>query len=245
MFKYILISISLFFIGCQSIPEKPAIEVKENKEKDVYIEKLESIASDAVSGLVAIKETLPKEAITSQLLESQIIRLTAIKPPSVSKVAEYRETISKNDTKAATKDKDLAVKEDYETTLIWEQVAILDSELSEAKIAKAQAEAIAQRAIKDKALDRITMLGLALILGGVIAVAFTSKKISGMILIVSGIACASSAWIFDNPIWQYILLFVGVVIALDVIFIVFKFTRDFISKKRGNSSGQNAEESIK
>jgi hypothetical protein len=235
--------LSIFLCSCQSVPEvaTPAIVVKDNKEKDTYIDKVESIASDAASGLVAIKETIPKESVAYQLLESQIIRLTAIKEPSVVKVSEYRETISKNDTKAASKDKDLAIKEDNETTLIWEQVAILDIELSEAKAAKAQAEAIAQRAVKDKALDRITMLGMALILAGVIAVAFTTKKISGMILIVSGVACASSAWIFDSPIWQYILIGVGGFFALNITYVVFRFTKNYFAKQekhQGVNAGQ-------
>lgn len=231
--KLALVSLWLafFFVGCQTAPEeqKPVV-IKDNKEKDIYIDKLESIASDAASGLVAIKETVPADSISFKLLESQIIRLSAIKPPSVAKVAEFKATISKNDTKAAAKDKDIAIKEDDETTLLWGTVAALDSELSEAKLAKAEAEAVAQRAIKDKMLERITMLGMGLILAGVIAIAFTSKKISGMILVVSGIACASSAWIFDSPIWQYILMGVGFFFAINILYIAFRATKNYFAK---------------
>lgn len=222
--KFLILLIALILSGCASVKEPAPVVIKENKEKDTYIEKVENIVSDAASGVLAVSEVMDKSSIQFKVLESQAVRLGGIKPASVVKLNEYRATIANNDTKAAAKDKAVAVKVDEETSLLWAEVAILDSELAEAKARKLEAEASAARAIKDNVINRITMLGMGLIICGVVTIAFTPKKLAGLVVVGSGIACASSAWIFDNPIYQYILLGLAVFVAIDLIYLIWKFT---------------------
>jgi hypothetical protein len=222
--KYILLTFLLILSGCASVKEPAPVVIKENKEKDLYIEKVESVVSDAASGVLAVSEAMDKASIQYKVLESQAVRLGGIKPASVVKLNEFRATIANNDTKAAAKDKAVAVKVDEETSLLWAEVTILDSELTEAKARKLEAEAAAARAIKDNVINRITMLGMGLIICGVVTIAFTPKKLAGLVVVGSGIACASSAWIFDNPIYQYILLGLAGFIALDLIILIYRKT---------------------
>lgn len=222
--KLFCLFITLVLAGCASEPIAPPV-VKENKEVFLYVDKIEKINSDAVSALTAISEGLDKKSVSWILLDAQISRLSGISQPSVPKVIEYRNTISKNDSVAATKDKDLAVKVDNETTLAWAKVEKINSELSEAKLAKANSDAIAQRAIKDNSISKITSLGLGLILIGVVAIAFTAKKFSGMVFCVGGVICVSSAWVLDSPIWQYIVIVLGVLVFADVAYVIHKQTK--------------------
>lgn len=222
-------------VSCASAPE-PTVIVKENKDKDVYINKVEGIVSDAASGVIAVSEVLNKESIEFKVLDAQAVRLGGIKPASVVKLEEYRATIANKDIKAAANDKAIAVKVDKETSQLWERVEFLDGELAEAKARKLEVEAAHARAVKDNVINRITMLGMGLIICGVVAVAFTPKKLAGLVLIGSGVACASSAWIFDNPIYQYILLGLAAFVAIDLIYLIWKMT---IGKKACNETDKS------
>ena len=222
--KLFCLFLTLFLAGCATGPVAAPV-IKENTEVFKYVEKIEIIASDAASALTAISEVTDNKSVSWILLDAQITRLSGIKPPSVVKVIEYRTTISKNDSVAAAKDKDLAVKIDNETSLAWDAVEAMSAELTEAKLAKANSDAIAERAIKDNAISKITSLGLGMIMIGVIAIAFTTKKLSGMIFCVAGVLCVSSAWVLDSPIWQYIVISLGVFFVLDLAYIIYKATR--------------------
>jgi len=222
--KLFCLFLTLFLAGCATEPVAAPV-IKENTEVFKYVEKIELIASDAASALTAISEVTDNKSVSWILLDAQITRLSGIKPPSVVKVVEYRTTIAKNDSVSAAKDKNLAVKIDNETSLAWAKVEAMDAELTEAKLAKANADAIAERAIKDNAISKITSLGLGMIMIGVIAIAFTAKKLSGMIFCVAGVLCVSSAWVLDSPIWQYIVISLGVFFVLDVAYIIYKATR--------------------
>lgn len=232
--KLFCLFLTLFLAGCASEPVATTV-VKENPEVFKYVDKIEGIVSDAASALTAISEVTDKKSVSWILLDAQITRLSGIKPPSVPKVIEYRTTIAKNDSVSASKDKDLAVKVDDETSLAWAAVEAVNAELSEAKLAKANADSIAQRAIKDNAISKVTSLGLGMIVLGVIAIAFTTKKLSGMVFCIAGVICVSSAWILDSPIWQYVVISLGVFLILDVAYVVYKATKqtdESTSKKK-------------
>jgi hypothetical protein len=222
--KLFCLFLTLFLAGCATQPVATTV-VKENVEVFKYVDKVEGIVSDAASALTAISEVTDKKSVSWILLDAQITRLSGIKPPSVVKVVEYRTTIAKNDSVAAAKDKDLAVKIDNETSLAWAAVEAVNAELTEAKLAKANSDAIAERAIKNNAISKVTSLGLGMIMLGVIAIAFTTKKLSGMVFCVAGVLCVSSAWVLDSPIWQYIVISLGVFFVLDVAYIIYKATR--------------------
>lgn len=229
--KLFCLFLTLFLAGCASEPVAAPV-IKENTEVFKYVERVEIIVSDAASALTAISEVTDKKSVSWILLDAQITRLSGIKPPSIIKVVEYRTTIAKNDSIAATKDKDLAVKVDNETALAWEAVEAVNAELTEAKLAKANADSIAQRAIKDNTISKITSLGLGMILIGVIAIAFTTQKLSGMVFCVAGVICVSSAWILDSPIWQYVIISLGVFLVLNVAYVVYKATKKTQNKQK-------------
>ena len=210
----ILISLAVLLSACSSKPEP--VVVNNNGEKDKYIDVLENIASDASAGVLAVQEALPKGDIKAKVLESQFIRLSGVKPPSVAKLEEQRAIVSNNDTKAAAKDKAEAVKIDKETSELYTKVATLDKKLTEAKASEEKAVALAKQATKDKSIWYVTALGCGLIAVGVLVTAFTPKKIAGGIVVAGGMLCASSAWIFESEIYSWVLLGTGALVIVNV-----------------------------
>lgn len=214
--------------GCQS--EKVVVPVSNNAAKDAYIEVIENVASEASAGVLAVQESLPKDDIKAQVLESQFIRLSGVKPPSVAKLEEQRAIVANNDTKAASKDKAEAVKVDKETSELYAKVATLDKKLSEAKASEEKAVALAKQATKDKSIWYITSLGVGLIAVGVLVAAFTPKKIAGAIMVAGGMLCASSAWVFESEVYSWVLLGTGALVIVNVgaaiTFAVWRFIRD-------------------
>lgn len=215
--------------GCASAP-KPEPVVKNNDQKDAYIDAIENIASDAAAGVLAVQEKLPDKDIKREVLEAQFIRLSGVKPPSVAKLEEQRAIISNNDTKAAAKDKTEAVKVDKETSELYTKVAALDKKLSEAKAGEEKAIALAKQATKDKSIWYVTSLGVGLIAVGVLVSAFTPKKIAGAIMVAGGFLCASSAWVFESEVYSWVLLGTGALIIVNVgaaiTFATWRFVRE-------------------
>jgi hypothetical protein len=236
MIKSICIAGFLLIVaGCATVKE-PTIVIKDNKEKDIYIDKIESIASDAGAGVVAVLEVTPKGTASYEVLNAQAVRLGGIKPPTVAKLAEIRAIIAKNDVKAAIKNKVEAEKVNDETLLLWEQVELLDSELAVEKAAKELALQEQARAVKDKILYSITMVGMAIFTAGVIVIAFTPKKVSGAVLIVAGLGAGSTAWIFDSHWFNWIVGFGVGFVVVDLLFILGKKTFDFLrARKAGHA----------
>lgn len=76
----------LLLTGCCT-PEEPTIKVVDNPEKDKYIAKLESEASDGASALSVASKNI--EGKGKVLVELTQVRLAGIKQPSVVKVDEY------------------------------------------------------------------------------------------------------------------------------------------------------------
>jgi hypothetical protein len=214
--------------GCQS--EKVIVPVSNNDAKDAYIDAIENVASEASAGVLAVQEKLPKGDIKTQVLESQFIRLSAVKPPSVAKLEEQRAIIANNDTKAAAKDKTEAVKVDKETSELYTKVATLDKKLSEAKAGEEKAIALSKQATKEKSIWYVTSLGVGLIAIGVLVAAFTPKKIAGAIMVAGGMLCASSAWVFESEVYSWVLLGTGALVIVNVgaaiTFATWRFFRD-------------------
>ena len=226
--KPFLIFLLFAFTACSSTPE-PVI-VNNNNEKDSYIDKVETVASDAAAGVLAVQEKLPRDDIKSKVLESQFIRLSGIKPPSVAKLEEQRSIIANNDTKKASEDKSEAIKVDKETTELYSKVAALDKKLSEAKASEEKAIALSKQATKNESIWHITALGCGLIAIGVLVAAFTPKKIAGAIMVAGGMLCASSAWVFESEVYSWVLLGTGALVIVNVgaavTFVIWRFIRD-------------------
>ena len=226
----------LSMIGCQTVNQEPAIAVLDNKEKDVYINKIEGIVSDSVAGIVAVLDTLDRGSIQYAVLDAQAVRLGGIKPPSITKLAEQKAVVAEKNTKAAANDKIEALKVDNETSLLWERVESLDGELAIEKAAKELAIEEKARAVKDKILWLTSVIGMAIFTTGVVVVAFTSNKLSGFILMISGIIATSLAWVVDEHWFQYVAGFGVGFLLIDLLFILVKKTIDFLRAKK---TGQN------
>lgn len=244
--KILIVSAVLALSGCQTISglfQKEQVPIPSNNDaKDAYIEKVESVASDAAAGVLAVQERLPADDIKRKVLEAQTIRLSGVKEPSVAKLEEHRRTIANNDTKAASKDKTEAGKVDKEASELYAKVATLDKKLSEAKASEEKAVALARQATKDKSIWYVTSLGVGLIAVGVLVAAFTPKKIAGAIMVAGGMLCASSAWVFESEVYSWVLLGTGALVIVNIgaaiTFAVWRYIRDrFFQKSSGHLDG--------
>ena len=196
-------SIAILFVfgmlvGCQTatttIP--PQAISYTNEEKDKYITKVEEIVSDSASALVAISGSLPQGDVR-QLTEAQVTRLSGLSKPSVAKVEYYSGILKQGDSKAIQRDKDEASKVDAETTELYAMVEQRDLELAKAN-ARADAE------FKQKVLWQVSTAGLFIFAIGVGFLAFSPRKASGVILMLSGAGAIGSAWVFESPWFPWI-----------------------------------------
>jgi hypothetical protein len=223
-----LVFLLFAFTACTRKPVE--VIVDNNKAKDEYIEYIENVASEASAGVLAVQEKLSTDDIKAQVLESQFIRLSGIKPPSVAKLEEQRAIVANNDTKAASKDKAEAVKVDKETSELYTKIASLDKKLSDAKASEEKAIALSKQATKEKSIWYVTALGCGLIAIGVLVAAFTPKKIAGAIVVAGGFLCASSAWLFESEVYSWVLLGTGALVIVNVgaaiTFAVWRFIRE-------------------
>ena len=189
-------------VGCTTAPtDKPVIII--NKDKDTYIDKVEAIVSEAGSALTAVAPTLPA-GVGRELVEGQIVRLSGISKPSVEKVESFRAMVKSNDYKAVKKDKEEASKVDAETNHLWAIVEEQESAIAIANEIANNAEKEKQREMKDKVLWMFSCIGGAIFVAGVAVLAFTPRKASGVILMLSGGLAIGSAWIFDSPWFPWI-----------------------------------------
>ena len=217
--------LALFLCGCSTIPQAPIPVETQNKEKDNYITKVESIVSDSASALTAVVPVLNKGTVR-EVVEAQVIRLSGVSKPSVAKVEEFTRIIKQNDTKAVQRDKDEASKVDAETTALYAMVEQKDFEIQEAH-ARADGE------FKQKVLWQFSTAGLGLFTAGLLALAFTPFKKSAGIVMAGGMLAMASAWIFDTAWFAWI---VGVPMGVSVIGIAIAIYKD----KSNKSAKQDA-----
>lgn len=225
--RIVFLMLAVALCGCQTETEYIPLV---NEVKDTYIDKVESVVSDAAAGVIAVAEQLDKKDIKTQVLEAQIVRLSGIKEPTVAKLEEHRRTIANNDTQSASKDKTEALKVDKETTELYAKVTSLDKKLSEAKASEEKAIALSKQATKDKSIWYVTALGCGMLAIGIFVTAFTPKKIAGAIVVAGGMLCASSAWIFESEIYSWVLLGTGALVIVNIgaaaTFAIWRWVRD-------------------
>ena len=211
-------SIAILFVfgmlvGCQTEePKTPPQAISyTNEEKDKYITKVEEIVSDSASALVAIAGSLPQGDVR-QLTEAQVTRLSGLSKPSVAKVEYYSGILKQGDSKAIQKDKEEASKVDAETTELYAMVEQKDLELAEAN-SRADAE------FKQKVLWQVSTAGLVIFAIGVGFLAFSPRKASGVILMLSGAGAIGSAWVFESPWFPWVAGFGVGFLILDLLII--------------------------
>ena len=209
------IALLLLLCGCSTSPIKPPIPVEtQNKEKDKYIDKVESIVSDSASALTAVVPNLAQGNVRG-LVEAQVTRLSGVSKPSVAKTEEYARIIKQNDSGAVQKDKEQASKIDAETDSLWAMVQMRDIELEEANI-RADAE------FKQKVLWQYSTYGLVAFFIGLATMAFTPFKKSAGIIMAGGMLAMASAWIFDSTWFTWI---IGGSIGITALSIVYAIVR--------------------
>ena len=211
----------LLLCGCVSTPSLPPITTApvetQNKEKDKYIDKVESIVSDSTSALTAVVPNLAQGNVRG-LVEAQVTRLSGLSKPSVAKVEEYTRILNQNDSKAVQKDKEEASRVDAETTALYAMVEQKDFEIQEAH-ARADGE------FKQKVLWQFSTAGLGLFVAGVLVVAFTPFKTKGITLMSGGALAMASLWIFESQWFTWIAgLSVGCVALMGLVLLIKKFT---------------------
>lgn len=211
-------SIAILFVfgmlvGCQTPePKTPPQAISyTNEEKDKYITKVEEIVSDSASALVAISGSLPQGDVR-QLTEAQVTRLSGLSKPSVAKVEYYSGILKQGDSKAIQRDKEEASKVDAETTELYAMVEQKDLELAEAN-SRADAE------FKQKVLWQVSTAGLVIFAIGVGFLAFSPRKASGVILMLSGAGAIGSAWVFESPWFPWVAGFGVGFLILDLLII--------------------------
>jgi hypothetical protein len=188
----------LLLCGCSTAPIPTTHNPIEpqNKEKDTYIQKVESVVSDSASALTAVVPVLNKGTVR-EVVEAQVTRLSGISKPSVAKVEEFTRIIEQNDTKAVQKDKKEASKVDAETSALYAMVEQKDWEIQEAH-ARADGE------FKQKVLWQFSTAGLGLFVTGLLVVAFTPFKTNGVIVMAGGALAMASLWVFDSTWFTWI-----------------------------------------
>ena len=225
--------IFLILCGCTpGVVETPPVVVKDNPAKDQYIDKVESVTADATAGLIAVRDTIDKASIAYAIINNQIIRLSGIKEPSVAKVEEYRRNISQNDTKATAKDKVEAEKVDEQTSELYATVAILDSQLAEEQLARAESDRVAERALKEQFRERLQKYGLYMTLGGILVMAFLKNFFkSGVIICGGGVVLTFVAYWIDSPAVGWIMGVTAALVAVQILAVFGKFVVEHWRRK--------------
>lgn len=212
--RYILASILL--VGC-STTEPVAPVVINNKEKDTYIEKVETVVSDSASALTAVAPTI-SAGVARELVENQVTRLSGISKPTVERTDAYRKILSTNDQSAVKKDKEEALKIDSEVNKLW---AIVEEQETAVAIANAMAENAEkerQGAMKDKVLWMLSCIGVGVSLVGLALMVFTPLKKQGMLLMSAGALSVFSAWILDSKWFPWVVgIAVGMIVAQGLV----------------------------
>ena len=115
--RTIIILFSALLVACATTEQQTPV-ILLNKEKDIYLEKVESIVSDSASALSAVVPSVPA-GVTRQLIENQITRLSGVSKPTIERTEFYRRILETQDSSAVKKDKEEALKVDSETEKLW------------------------------------------------------------------------------------------------------------------------------
>lgn len=232
--RYLIVLFSLVLAGCFSSRKEPIVQVRDNLEKDSYINRLEHEASEAAATLIVSKEI--KEPEAQQLVDITIDRLKGIAKPTEEQVQNWRTNFSEKGF--IDKQKDKAKRVDAETDKAYAKVQKIESENNELKAIN---DALERRIIleaeiarKDKAALYMTMVGGGAIAAGVAMLLFGLSRVNAFITIGVGILTIASVWIFDNPYMKWVILGSTILGVLEVLYLVY---RRLTSKPEAQNSG--------
>lgn len=225
--KTILMLLSMILVGCATTEQQEPV-ILTNKEKDIYIEKIESIVSDSASALSVLAPSVPA-GTARELIENQVTRLSGVSKPTVERTQFYRRILETKDESAVKKDKEEALKVDSETEKLWAVVEQQETALAIAQAIADNAEKERQGAIKDKVLWMVSCIGMAISVAGLFVIVFTPWKMRGVGLIAGGALATASAWILDTQWFSWI---IGTGIAIAVLDGLYILVRETINRHR-------------
>lgn len=222
--RYILASI--FLVGC-STTEPVAPVIINNKEKDTYIAKIETVVSDSASALTAVAPSV-SDGVARELVENQVTRLSGISKPTVERTDAYRKILNTNDQSAVKKDKEEALKIDSEINKLWTIVEEQETAIVIANAMAENAENERQGAMKDKVLWMLSCIGVGVSLVGLALMVFTPLKKQGMLLMSAGALSVFSAWILDSKWFPWVVGIAVGIIVLQGLIVLTMHTVNFI-----------------
>lgn len=239
--KTILILSSILLAGCVTTEQQTPV-ILNNKDKDLYIEKIESIVSDSASAISVVVLTFPA-GTARELLENQVTRLSGVRKPTVERADFYRRILETKDESAVKKDKEAALKVDSETEKLWAVVEQQETALAIAQAVADNAEKERQGAIKDKILWMVSCIGMAISVAGLGVIVFTPWKLRGAGLIAGGAFATASAWILDTQ-WFAWIIGTGIALAiLDGLYMLVMWTINRHRQMQVHSTPQDNSES--
>ena len=103
-----------------------------------------------------------------------------------------------------------------------------------------QIEAQTNAVITSNTLSMYSWAGMGLFIAGVGTLAWTSKVKSGAYMLAAGGLLMSAVWIFNSEWFDWIVGGIALVIALDVSYIIYIKTKEYISGKNAGQT-QNKE----
>ena len=91
-----------------------------------------------------------------------------------------------------------------------------------------QLDAVTSNSIKETTLNLYSYVGIALFVSGIGTLAWTSRFKSGLYMLAGGAVLMASVWVFHSPWFNWVVGAVFGFIATDIIYIIYKKTKDYI-----------------
>lgn len=89
----------------------------------------------------------------------------------------------------------------------------------------------ADQELKEQTIQQFNWLGMLLLTSGVVLVAFTSRKVSGLILATAGAGLMSSLWVLDSSWFPWVAGSVVTIALADGLYILIKRSIKFAEDK--------------
>jgi hypothetical protein len=215
----LLLLLSLLLAGCSLFkkPEDKAPVVVESKPTTVdnYADANDTAAAKASAAVQVAKETLAEGKVNATDKELSVAQAN-LPRPSTQDLTEARTRATKLDDtayqKAVVQGEELQKDIDDLWTKV-EKARAEDKAKADAELTKLKLQFEEER--RSKMMMMFGGAGVAVCLLGVLLIAFSSNKMSGGLLFISGVALGSMSVIWDSP--YFVPVFGGVVVLIAIV----------------------------